>query len=332
MSGRDTTHGGAAPRGRRRLAALPLILLALLVAAPGLAGCASGVIGGQRYVSAQADVDPYANLRRKAEELYQAGLAQERRGEWRKAAQSYEQARLWDPDNRTDIAEALAHARREVGGLAFAAPTPTATLQPVPPKGSGAAPPAPTSTAAAPTAGARGGGAARPAPTPTAAAAAGPPAGYRSFRSKSYPYTIDYPAGWTAKADATGKDQERVDIFFAPPDRVEAFVMVTAERLRGDITLDQFAELMARQLEEEEEVVIQDREARAIGGQPAYVLTYRLQSGGRLLAVRHAVFVSAGWGWSVLLAATPGTTPELLKTYGAMLDGFQLEIDNTRAH
>ncbi len=332
---RVTTCGQAAKRAwqrapsRRRPRALTLLALLACLALPlPLAGCAPGMVGGPRYTRADADIDPYANMRRKTEELYQEGLAHERHREWRKAVQSYEQARLWDPENRQDIAVALTRTREAAGALAYAQPTPTATLQPVPPKGGTSTAPTPTEPAGP------GAGAAkdRPTPAPTATVATGPKAGYRTFRSKTYPYTMDYPNDWTAKGDATGKDQEPVDMFFAPPGRTEAFIMVMAEQLRSDVTLEQYYLLMARQLEEEDEVVVHDREARTIAGHPAYVITYRLESGNRILAVRHVLFVSGGWGWGILLVATPGTTPELLKTFDSMLGSFDLQVGADTLH
>jgi hypothetical protein len=310
------------PRARARQL---LVLLLILQLPLSLAACAPGALGGPRYLPANADIDPYANMRRKTEELYQAGLGQERRHEWRQALQSYEQAHLWDPDNRADIADALDHARQEARALALAAPTPTATLQPVPPKGGMAVP---TATGAlGPTSGARPAG---PAPTAVPTTPAVAQAGYRTFRSTVYPYTISYPATWTVKGDTSGNAQEHVDLFRMPSGTAEAFVMVQAQQLRFDVTLDQYLTLVENQLVTDAGASVLDVQSRKVGGTFSYVLSYRLQSNGAYLAVRHALFRDGNLGWSVVLIATPGTTPDLLKVFDAMLESFALQNDPAR--
>jgi hypothetical protein len=309
---------GSPYRHTARLLALLLLLLLPL----SLVACAAG---GPSYIPANADIDPYANMRRKAEELYQAGLTQERRKEWRKALQSYEQARLWDPDNRTDISDALNHARQESRAVAFTAPAPTATLQPVPPKGGVAAP-----TATGPLGPTPSVVPGRPLPTPTPTAVVASRAGYRSFRSTVYPYTVSYPSSWTVKGDTSGKGQEHVDMFLAPSGTAEALVLIQAQQLRRDITLDQYLALIENQLVEEAGGTVQDIQTRKVNGAFAYVLAYRLQSDGTYLAIRHALFLDGNRGWSIMLMATPGTTPDLVKVFDAMLETFILQNEPTR--
>lgn len=317
--------GGQAHHVPRARAARLLALLLILQLPLSLAACAPGALGGPRYLPANADIDPYANMRRKTEELYQAGLGQERRHDWRQALQSYEQAHLWDPDSRADIVDALDRARQETRALTLAAPSPTATLLPVPPKG-GTAPTAVVGSLG-PTPGT---GSVGPAPTAVPATPAVAQAGYRTFRSTVYPYTISYPSAWTAKGDTSGIAREHVDMFRMPSGTTEAFVMVQAQPLRIDVTLDQYLTLVENQLVTDAGASLLDVQSRKVGGIFAYVLSYRLQSNGAYLAVRHTLFLDGTRGWSVILIATPGTTPDLLKVFDAMLESFALQNDPAR--
>jgi len=308
-----------ARRGRRALAVWPL--LALLVLALPLGGCAPALVGAQRYTPADAGVDPYAKLRQKAEELYQAGQAQERAGDWRKALRSYEQARLWDPDNRQDILDGMAHAREEVAALAYAAPPPTATFQ-APASRGGAAGPSPTAP------GARPGTTppAQPAPTPTPGAAgdARAQAGYRTYHSKIYPYTIAYPVDWRAQGDAAQAGGVHEDVFSAPQSKTaEASVIVMAIAVPREITLDRFYAAVAGELEDQPG--FRELAPRSVDGVQAYAVAHRLSIGGKDYPVTEVIFVKNGFGWMLLLAAAPDLSAPVLQTFDAMLESFRSE-------
>lgn len=276
---------------RSRRGVPTLLTIALLLVPLALGGCASGGMWGPRYTPANAAIDPYATMRGRAEELYQEGLARERRKEWREAARSYEQARLWDPDNRTDIATSLVRARAASGQAVLAATPPALAVSP------------------------------GTLPTPTGTV----PSGYRLFRSKVAPYTIAYPADWTPKPGSPEQGREAADLFVAPAGRAQAAVTITTQALRNDVTLDQYCLLTAKQLEDAGASII-ERESRSLDGRLACALSYRLRSGADYLAVRHLLFIDGNRGWGVLLMATPGTTPELLKIYDAMVGSLDIQL------
>ena len=276
-------------------------VLALL---PVLAGCTAPGAGAH-YLPANTAVDPYSAVRARAISFFQAGANEERQGNWRKALDDYRQARLWDPDNRQDIQDALDRAQARVDAMAPLPPTPSSqgnVSQPAP---------VPTAPPAAQRA---------QAPTPTATASR---AGVRAFQSHNFPYTISYPADWLAKQGGTS--QQPIDTFVGQPaPNVAAVVMITEEPIDSAATLDEISAATARDLASRGINDVQVAERRQVDGQLAYVLTYHLMDEIGKPYARHAILVTPGHAWQVILLATPGTTPDLVKTFDAMLDSLQL--------
>ncbi|HET7036621.1 MAG TPA: hypothetical protein VFI42_13135 [Thermomicrobiaceae bacterium] len=297
-------------RPARRLRIDLLVLLALF---PLLAGCATG-LSGPHYLPADAGVDPYSTVRARAQQYYQTGQSSEEQGQWRKALDAYQQARLWDPDNRQDIADAIGRAQSELDAQTKPPATPPPTPRPVPTR-----PSAPTPEPTQPPAEAH----AQPTPTPRPAATGAAVAGLRAFHSKNFPYSISYPSTWLAKeGDAQGSTS---DTFLGEPSKgTGALVIVSMEQVDPRVTLDTLYAATAQVLEAGGTQNVQVAERRQVGGQPAYVLSYRASSDSGQVTARHAIFLTPGFAWHVVLLATPTTTPALLQTYEAMLDSLQL--------
>lgn len=298
--------------GRR--ARKPLIeFLTLLALFPLLAGCASG-FGGARYLPADAGVDPFSTVRTRAQQYYQAGQTSEEKGDWRKALDDYQQARLWDPDSRQDIADAIGRAQSQLDLRAKPPATPPPTPRPVLPHPS-APTPEPTAAPNAPHA--------QPTPTPRPPATGAALAGMRAFHSKNFPYSISYPSNWLAKeGDAQGSSS---DTFLGEPAKgTGALVIVSMEQVDPRVTLETLYAATAQVLQAGGAQNVQVAERRQVGGQPAYVLSYRASSDSGQVTARHAIFLTPGFAWHVVLLATPTTTPALLDTFTAMLDSLQL--------
>lgn len=279
-------------------------LCSVLILMPALAACT--VPGtGTRYLPAGTSTDPYHAVRARAEALYEAGVNQERQGNWRKALNDYQQARLWDPDNRRDIQSALVRAQTRVDAQAGVAPTASAVPPTPAPRGAGK--PTPSARQAS-------------TPTPTAATVA---AGMREFQSLNFPYVMAYPGGWLAKQGGTG--QQPIDTFVGQPaPDISAVVMVTVDVIDSGTTLDEVSAATTRDLRSQGINDVQVAEQRQVAGLPAYVLAYGVKTDAGRAAARNAVFVTPGSAWHVVLLATPGTTPGLVKTFDAMLDSFRL--------
>lgn len=262
-------------------------VVALLALLPLLTGCT--LSGGTRYLPANAADDPYRTVRARAQEFYQAGVERERQGDWRQALDDYQQARLWDPDNRQDIKDAVGRMQARVGATA-------PRLKP-PAQADGA----------------------RPQVTPTA-----PSAGMRTFESTSFPYGISYPEDWLAKPDGTS--EQPIDTFLGQPaPNVAAMVMITVEPIESSATLDELSAVITRELHASGVHDVRLAERRLVSGLPAYLLTYHVTAGAETGSRRHVLFLTPGRAWHVVLLAAPGTTPDLLKTFDAMLDSIELQ-------
>lgn len=285
--------------GIGRMLVETLVLLALL---PLLTGC--GPFGGTHYLPAGTSVDPYQGVRERAQEFYQSGLEQEHQGHWSEALKDYQQARLWDPDNRQDIDDALSRAQSRVDG--------TVTLSPTTPSTSPSEP------------------AATPDEPPAQAGVASTPSshlsqtGMRSFTSQSFPYRISYPQGWMAKQGGNGR--QPIDSFVGQPTpHVAVVVSITEDSINSGATVDAVASAVASQLKSTGINDIQLAERRQVSGLAAYVVAYHVTDGAATSSVRHAMFVTPGHAWHVILLAVPGTTPDLLHTFDAMLDSMQVQ-------
>ena len=307
---RAGTRPSSPVRGaRREVSACAVCLLAFL-----LVGCAPG---RSAYTPVAAGVDPYARLRERAEEYYQVGLAYERAADWRRTVQSYEQAILWDPDNRANVRAKLAHAREMVAALDPAVPIATPTFRPAGRAGAtpvvqaGAIPtvvPTRTPTRA-------------PSPTPTA-----PKAGYRAFRSEDLPYGIAYPIDWVARAGVAGQAEKRVDVFAGPlAGRMGASVLVTGVALSRAISAEQFYLQVVESLRTE--TGFRELAPRSVGGTVAYIVTYTTVEGGKSYATTHAVLLNGRMGWLITLLATPDTQANARAVFDTMLATFQSDGD-----
>lgn len=274
-----------------------VVLLALL---PVLAGC--GPFGGPHYTPAGASVDPYRAVRAQAQQFYQAGVAQEQQGHWRDALNDYQQARLWDPDNRQDIQDALNRMQTRVDG-----PAPSPTAPPSPKLDPSPAPTAPPSTQHAEV------------PTPATGFSQ---AQMHSYKSQRLPYSISYPEGWLEKSGGTS--QQPIDTFVGQTASNAAAVVSITEESTGGATLDELAAAVKQQLQAAGINDVQLAERRQVGGLPAYLLAYHVTDGAMTSTVRHAIFVTPGHAWHVILLAVPGATPDLLKNFDAMLNSLQL--------
>src|SRR5579884_3829860 len=98
-------------RWRRRISEVRGALCLLLALLMTLSACVAP--GSRRYLPANAGIDPFGSARARAEQFYENGLSYENQGNWRKALDDYRQARLWDPDNRQDIQDALRRAQAQ---------------------------------------------------------------------------------------------------------------------------------------------------------------------------------------------------------------------------
>lgn len=273
-----------------------VVLVALL---PVLAGCT--LAGATHYLPADTTADPLRAVRARAEAFYEAGTKHEQQGNWKQALNDYQQAKLWDPESRRDIQDAVSRMQARVAAMGPPAPNAAPTPSEAPSAQASSDPPTPSTTAAV----------------------SSSQAGMREFHSPSLPYTIAYPQDWLAKQ--AGTRQQPIDTFVGQPARdVAAVVMITSESVDGGTTLEEVSAATVSQLKAAGINDVQTAERRTVGGLPAYVLSYYVKDDSGTAAARHAILVTPGRAWHVVLLATPGTTPELLKTFDAMLDSLHL--------
>lgn len=254
-------------------------LLIALVLTTALAGCATSE---PNYLPADTGIDPFGPTRERAESYFESGLAHERQGEWHAALKDYRQARLWDPDNRQDIQDALTRAQTRADSQA--APSPTAPVT----------------------------------------EDDGSTAGMDVFTSTSFPYSIAYPSDWEATQGET--DEYPIDTIAGQPSpTVAALVMITVEPVASDTTLETLVTATSQQLETTgvNDVRIADR--RAVGGQPAVILSYHIATSSGNASARHVIFLTPDNAWHIILLAMPATTPDLLEIFDTMLDSLELQ-------
>ena len=264
-------------------------------------------LGGTRYIPADSTADPFASIRAKAEQYYQAGLTDERTGNWNKALDDFRQASQWDHDERQDIANALSRAQAQVDWESYRKVT-SRLVTPVP-----VTPTAPAESV-----------------TPNAI----PPQGTvgsstvnastKRFVSLRYPYIVSVPRDWTTENGGTA--QLPADVFNGTSDEERgALVMIMVEPADFGISLDQFYYAIAKSLKSNgvNDVEIVDR--RKVAGMPCYVLSYLDSTDNGLVAVRHVIFVTPGKAWHVILLATPSITASLNSMLDSMLDSFEFQ-------
>jgi hypothetical protein len=128
----QTAHarGTRAPAGGRCSPRVWLGLLALVVVL-AFGGCSAAA--QNRYSPADTSADPYAAVRAQADEYYRQGLEHYRRGEFRRALESFESAKLYDPNPRPEVDDMIRRSREAIasGGMAAVVPAPTADATPV---------------------------------------------------------------------------------------------------------------------------------------------------------------------------------------------------------
>ncbi len=276
------------------------LLLALLTT---LVACDLPV-GREHYTRAGSGIDPFANVRAKADEYYQAGLTAERNGDWRTALEDFRQASLWDHDGRQEIADALNRAETQADWQAYRQTSGSsgATMS---------TPPVESHANSDPT---------LPSSTGTPGTAASAP--LKRFSSQSFPYSIAFPRDWVEEPGGTNELPADTFLGSAGPN-TGTLVLVTVEPADFNITLDELDVATERGLSAQGINSVQIYATRQVAGQPAYVLSYLDSTGSGTVSVRHAIFVTPGMAWHVILLASPAVTAELDKTLNAMLDSFE---------
>jgi hypothetical protein len=213
---------------RRALLAVPVALLA---------ACASA--RSERFLPVDSSVDPYAAVRAQADEYYRQGLDHYRQGEYRKALDSFQRAKLYDPSPRPEVDEMI---RRTQEALASGRPT------------------APARSDA-------------PAATPSPAPATG-----RIFASRAYGYVITYPEGWRAEGATARVGSTLLDLFaeeqgaasafvfgFPPPDGASQDALIRQSLALRQKMGTPYKRLGVRPVDEAQAVVVAYSEQRADG-------------------------------------------------------------------
>jgi hypothetical protein len=158
-------------------------------------------------------------------------------------------------------------------------------------------------------------------PTPTSAASG---IAMRSFRSLAYPYSISVPLDWVAKQDET--DGQAVDSFIRPATTsLNAIVLISVDPIRSGTTLDQLYVATKSSLQSGGISSVQIVDRRVVGDQPAYVMSYHASLDSTQASVLHAIVITPGNAWHIILFATPSTTSELVKTFDVMLDSMKFQ-------
>jgi hypothetical protein len=261
--------------GRRTLLALAALAL----------GACAAPNSRDRFLPVDSAVDPYAAVRAQADEHYRQGLDYYRQGEFRKALDSFQRAKLHDPSPRPEIEDMI---RRTQEALAGGKPDPAPTF-----------------------------GAAKPG----AAAVATPVAG-KTFVSRAYNYALVYPDGWRAEGAASRVGETLLDLYaeeqgaasalvfaFQPPDGASQDALV-----RQSLALRQKSSTLYKRLG-----------VRPVDDAQAVLVTYSEQrQDGVWLAVRQAVFQRAGSCWVVAVSAPATDAQRYGGVLDQLLDGFRV--------
>lgn len=151
------------------------------------------------------------------------------------------------------------------------------------------------------------------------------PEGYRRFTSRINPYSIGYPRGWTAQADAFGFGDVRGDLFLRETDRGPVSVNVLSEPLRGaDLSTEEYVRLNIRQIEESGAVVPQPTGKVEAAGTVAELIQWNDQSRPQqVYQITQAVWTQGDRGWVVTLATPQGERARYLPVLRKMLSTFE---------
>jgi hypothetical protein len=268
----------------------PVFLSQRLGRRPFLLGVGLALVGcgtppaREKFQSVDSAVDPYAAVRAQADEYYRQGQDFYRQGEWRKALDSFQRAKLHDPNPRPEIDDMI---RRTQEALA-----------------SGRASPAPTSG-------------------PRAAASATPaPSSGRTFVSRAYTYSVTYPDGWRAEGATARIGSTLLDLFadetgpgtamiysFPPPEGASQDAMVRQSLALRQKMSTPYKRLGVRSVDDAQAVLVTFTEQRA---------------DSVWLAVQQAVFQRGGVCWVVAVAAPTTDATRYNRILDQMLDGFRV--------
>lgn len=262
----------------------PLVVLVICVAS-SLGGC----VGPSRATAADVGPDPYAGLRAQADDYFRQGQDLYREGQFRRALEAFQQARLRDPKVRPEIDEMI---RRSQEALASNRLGPVATNT-VETARSGATPGAPAKAI---------------------------PAGQR-FTSHVYTYSVVQPSGWRAEGATVRAGSTLLDNYaeengpgsafvfsFVPPDGASQDALIRHSLLLRDKAGTPYKRLGVRLVDDSQAITVTYSEQR---------------SDGVWLAVRQAVFLRGGLGWVVGVAAPQTDAIRYDGILDQLLDGFR---------
>jgi hypothetical protein len=270
------TGGATTKIGRRALLALAALAL----------GACAAPNNRDRYLPADTVVDPYAAVRAQADEYYRQGLDFYRQGEFRKALDSFQRAKLHDPNPRPEIEEMI---RRTQEALAGGKPEPAPTF-----------------------------GAAKPgAPAPSATPISG-----KTFVSRAYNYALVYPDGWRADGAASRVGPTLLDLYAEEQGAASALVFAfpTPDGASQDALVRQ-----SLALRDKSSTPYKRLGVRPVDDAQAVLVTYSEQRpDGVWLAVRQAVFQRAGSCWVVAVSAPATDAQRYGGVLDQLLDGFRV--------
>jgi hypothetical protein len=254
------------------------------------AGLLSACGGSDRagYLPANTSVDPYASLRARADDYYRQGLEAYRQGEYRKALDAFQRAKLHDPSPRPETDEMI---RRSQEALASNRPTgsPAAT------------------------------GSATPVASPTPLTSTS----MLAFNSRVYPYAITYPPGWRAEGASERIGGTLFDRYREENDGGASALVFNFKPNDGSSQDGLVRQSLA--MRQKEGTPWRRLGVRPVEDAQAVVVTYSEQrSDGAWLAVRQAVFQRGGTCWVVAVTAPLPDAPRYAPVLDQMLDGFRI--------
>ena len=101
--------------------------------------------------------------------------------------------------------------------------------------------------------------------------------------------------------------------------------MITVEPTPFSVTLDELYVATGKSLAAEGVNSVEIVSRRAVAGQPAYIMSYLDSTASGMISIRHAIFVTPGKAWHVILLAAPSITSELDRAFNTMLDSFEFK-------
>jgi hypothetical protein len=252
---------------------------------------ACGAPARDRFLPADTPIDPYAAVRAQADEYYRQGLEQYRQGQYSRALENFQRAKLHDPGPRPEVEEMI-RLTQEAIASGRAAPVPTG---------------APRSTPGAVTA---------PVPTPVSLP-------LQSFVSRAYNYAILYPVGWRAEGASLRVGSTLLDAYTEERDGGATAIVFGFPPAAGASQDALVRESLA--LRQKAGTPYRRLGVRPVDDTQAVLVTYTEQrADGAWLAVRQAVFQRSGLCWVVAVAAPLPDAPRYAGVLDQMLDGFKV--------